>query len=262
MDASIEQARQEVQRAFNATVRCAETEGAGSFVEFDAKLWSSMLELGRALVALFLARQSARTRPARYQHEGNDYVLGEKKTKAIGTRYGKVLFRRPVGRPVGSPKGKCDAVVDRDLGLCGGFSLEVVMTAAFLAAQMSFANVRKTYRRFHEWAPSPRAILRMVDAVGDHARSFLEQASAPEGDGEFLFVQVDGKAAKMITSAEHRKRRKSHQRKGNNKRHSRRRNRVPGCLHGPEDQGREEVEERQGGGCRGDLHAAADGRRS
>lgn len=227
MDASIEQARHEVQRAFHAAVRCAEVEGAGSFVEFDTKLWPSMLALGRALVLLFLAKQATRPRAARYRYDGKDYVLGEKKAKAIGTRYGKVLFRRPIGRPVGSPKGKCDAVVDRDLGLCGGFGLDVVMTVAFLAAQMSFANVRRTYRRFHEWAPSPRAILRMVDAIGDEARPFLEQAGAPEDDGEFLFIQADGKGAAVITSAEHRKRRQRHKPKGSNKRHHRRRSRVP-----------------------------------
>lgn len=227
MAASIEQARREVQSAFEGTVRCAEAEDVGSFVEFDARLWTCMLALGRALVLLFLLKQAARPRPARYRHEGKDYVLSEKKTKAIGTRYGKVPFRRLIGRPVGNPKGKCDPVIDRDLGMCGGFSLEVVMTVALLAAQMSFANVRRTYRRFYEWAPSPRAILRMVDTIGDEARPFLEQAGAPDDDGEILFIQADGKGAPMITSAEYRKRRQRHQPKGSNKRHSRRRSRVP-----------------------------------
>ncbi len=227
MVASIEQARHDVQSAFQETVRCAEAEGVRCVVEFDAELWRSMLALGRALVVLFLLKQAARPRPARYRHEGMDYVLGEKKTRAIGTRYGKVAFRRPIGRPAGNPKGKYDPVVDRELGLCAGFALEVVMTVAYLAAQMSFASVRKTYRRFYEWAPSPRAILRMVDTTGDAARPFLEQADVPEDDGEILFIQVDGKGAPMITSGEYRKRRQRHKRKGSNKRHSRRRNRVP-----------------------------------
>lgn len=230
MVTSIEQARRDVQSAVRDVVQCAEADDVGSFVEFDATLWTRMLALGRALVLLFLLKHAARPRPMRYQHEGTDYVLGEKKTKAIGTRYGKVRFRRVVGRPAGNPKGKCDAVVDRELGLCGGFGLEVVLTLGYLAAQMSFASARKTYRRFYEWAPSPRALLRMVDAVGSKAREFLEQASVPEDDGEVLFVQVDGKAAPMITSGEYRKRRKSHKRKGRNKRHSRRRNRAPLTL--------------------------------
>lgn len=227
MATSIKQARRDVQAAFQETLRCAEAEGVRSLVGFDAELWTAMLALGRALMLLFLAKQAARPRPMLYRYEGVDYVLGKAKTKAIGTRYGKVAFTRPVGRPVGAPKGKCDLVVDRELGLCAGFALEVVMTVAYLAAQMSFANVRKTYRRFYEWAPSPRAILRMVDTIGGEARHFLEQAGAPEDDGEILFIQADGKGAPMITSAEYRKRRRGHKPKGSNKRHSRRGNRAP-----------------------------------
>ena len=41
-------------------------------------------------------------------------------------------------------------------------------------------DAQRTYREIHEWAPSPRALLRMVDAVAGQARKFLEQAAVPE----------------------------------------------------------------------------------
>ena len=72
--------------------------------------------------------------------------------------------------------------VERELGLCGGFSLGTVVGIVRLAAMMAFAQARHTFRELHEWAPSPRAALRRVDAVGAEARPFLEQAPAPDVD--------------------------------------------------------------------------------
>jgi hypothetical protein len=93
------------------------------------------------------------------------------RTSEIGTRFGKVLFSRPVGRRRGFWKrAKADLPVDRELGLSAGFSLGVVVAITRLCAQMAFAPARGTFREFCEWAPSSRATLRMVDAVGDLAR--------------------------------------------------------------------------------------------
>lgn len=59
----------------------------------------------------------------------------------------------------------------------------VVTTMARLCAQMAFASARDLSRHLFEWAPSSRAVLRMVDAVGERARGFLEQAPHPKGTG-------------------------------------------------------------------------------
>ncbi|MGH8564630.1 MAG: hypothetical protein ACREXW_11310, partial [Gammaproteobacteria bacterium] len=42
----------------------------------------------------------------------------------------------------------------------------------------------------------------MGDALGAEARGFLEQAPAPDEDGEILVIQVDGKGAPMISARE------------------------------------------------------------
>jgi hypothetical protein len=120
--------------------------------------------------------------------------------------FGKVPFTRPVGRPVANPRGAADLPVDRALGLVGGFSLGVVLTMARLCAQMAFAGSREMFAQSHGWAPSRRATLRIVDGAGEQARPFLEQAPAPDDDGDVLFVQADGRGAPMIDSLEHRRR--------------------------------------------------------
>src|SRR5262245_49331282 len=56
------------------------------------------------------------------------------------------------------------------------------------------------------WAPSLRAILRMVDIVGAEARTFLDQCPAPESDGEILVLQANGGGAPMINEREHERR--------------------------------------------------------
>ena len=211
MAQSIEQAREEVQSVFAAAVAWADAAEKRSFPAFESRLWTSMLSLGRALVGLFLARQAQRPRAAEYRHGGRLYRLDDRRVSALGTRFGKVKFERPVGREPEDRSAAADLLVDRELGLCSGFSLGVVIGVTRLVAQMAFGIARETYRDVYEWAPSPRAVLRMVDAVGERVREFQEQAAGPEDDGEFLFVQVDGKGAPMISEAENERRRQPHQ---------------------------------------------------
>jgi hypothetical protein len=211
MALSIEQASQEVQSAFAAAMAMADTAEPRSFAAFESRLWTAMLRLGRALVGLFLARQAHRSRPAEYRHGGRLYRLDDRRTSALGTRFGKVAFERPVGRDPEDREAAADLLVDRELKLCSGFSLGVVMGISRLAAQMAFKVARDTYRDVYEWVPSPRAVLRMVDAVGARAREFLDQVPAPEDDGEILFIQVDGRGAPMISKAEHERRRRPHE---------------------------------------------------
>jgi len=209
MATSIDRARSDVQRALENAVSWADRDEAERFQAFEVELWHRLLALGRALVSLFFARQVARSRPTRYEHEGHEHVLTrEVRGSEIGTRCGKVVFERPVGRRLGFwRRAKADLPVDRELGLCGGFSLGVVAAVARLCAQMAFASARSTFREFSEWAPSSRATLRMIDTIGGQARPFLEQASVPDDDGEVLVVLVDARGAPMISSAEYSRRR-------------------------------------------------------
>jgi hypothetical protein len=229
MAESIQQARQEVQSAVQAALAWAESDQHRTFARFEARAWTLLLAVGRGLVRLFLAHAAARTRPATYRYEGRAYGLDDRRVSQLGTRFGKVTFDRPVGRSVADRRAAADLVVDRELGLCAGFSLGVVTGITRLVAQMAFQAARQTYREIYEWAPSPRAVLRMVDGVGARARSFLEQAAVPPDDGEVLVIQVDGRGAPMISAAEHARRRRPHEVSAESRRQRRRRRRQ-GCV--------------------------------
>ena len=211
--ASIDQARLEVQAAFAKVLSTADTAEPQAFAVVEASLWTQVLALGHALAALYLVRQAGRPRLAGYEHEGKDYEIAGSETCEVGTRFGKVRFETPVGRRVGAPRLARDLPVNRALGLCSGFSLLVVTTLTKLCAQMAFAAARKTFRDVFEWAPSQRATLRMVDALGALARPFLKQAPPPENDGEVLVVLADGKGAPSISSREYRRRAQPHRRR-------------------------------------------------
>jgi hypothetical protein len=229
MAPSIDDARREVQDAVGRTLAWADSDETRSFHFFEESLWTLMLALGRALVVLFLARQRARERATHYLHGGRAYRLAEDRRSALGTRFGKVTFVRPVGRRVARPGAACDLPVDRELSLVGGFSLGVVVAVGRLCAQMAFAGARETFAQTYQWAPSSRATLRMVDALGDRARPFLEQAAVPDDDGEVLVIQADGRGAPMISEAEYtrrcRPRRGATKRTGRHERRGRRRER-------------------------------------
>lgn len=225
MAQSIEQAHQEVQSAFGAALAMADSREGRRFAGFESELWTLLLALGRALVQLFLVRQAGRARDVEYQHNGRVYRLEveDRRVSELGTRFGKVPFDRPVGRAPEDRRAAADLLVDRELGLCSGFTLGVVTGIARLAAQMAYAGTRELFREIYEWAPSPRAALRMLDAVGARARPFLEQAPAPPDDGEILVVQVDARGAPMISDAEYARRRQPHERMHEGtKRHRRR----------------------------------------
>jgi hypothetical protein len=209
---TLDEVRAEVEQIFRQAVDLAEATEPRKLVEVERELWTLLLCLGRALVSLFFWHAAARPRPSQYEVEGRRYVItpGRAGTRRswVGTRFGKVPFTRAVGRPVGKRSGAADRIVDRELGLCGGFSLGVVLGITKLCAQMAFASARSTYKDIHEWTPSSRAVLRMVDAVGERARGFLEAAPAPQGDGEILVIQVDARGAPMIAPEECERRRR------------------------------------------------------
>jgi hypothetical protein len=223
MPPSIDEARAAVERAVQSLVESASTNE--NFTEFESIAWVRLLAVGRAVAVLFLARRACALRPVEYRHAEQRWLLAEWRTTELGTRFGKIDFKRRVGRRAGYfRRGKADLPLDRELGLVGGFSLGAATALARLCAQMAFAQARATCRAFFEWAPSPRATLRILDAIGSHARAFLSQVPPPKNDGEVLVVEVDGGGAPAISSQELRRRRKPKKhRRGRRDRRDRRR---------------------------------------
>ncbi len=119
MASSIEEKRREVQVAFGAAYKLANEGEVGQLAVFEPALWSLWLVTGRALMALWLARGSARPRPARYEHDGNTYAITGTETGEVGTRFGKVAYEGPVGRLVGWKRAARDLPLDREPALSG-----------------------------------------------------------------------------------------------------------------------------------------------
>lgn len=233
---SIEQLRTEAQRLSCEALSIADRAEPATADDVEGRLWTALLALGRALMVLFVARQAERWKMGTtYVAEGKVYEVVASETCMIGTRFGKIAPNLPVGRQRGDARAARDLPVQRALDLPGGFTLLVVTTVARLCAQMAFASARDLLRNLFEWSPSPRAVLRMVDAAGERARPFLEQAPAPEGDGEVLVVTVDGKGAPAISSKEYARRARPRSERGANKRHHRRKKRreYPRVRRGP-----------------------------
>lgn len=218
----IERAQRDVQGAFEDAISLAANDD-GTFAAFESELWVRLLAAGRALVSLFLVRAARRPRAAAYSAGDKRYVLAGERTTDLKSRFGSVPFTRPTGRRVGNARAACDLPVDRDIGLVSGFSVGVVMDVTRLCAQQPFASARRTFKQFCNWTPSTRSTLRMVDAVGGKARGFLDDAPAPDDDGEVLVIQVDGKGAPTISSRERARRaRPRRQPSGASGRHQRR----------------------------------------
>ncbi len=74
--------------AFEAALACADSHTRESFWQFERRLWTQMLALGRALIVLFLGRQAERSRPAQYRRQGTSYRIQGERSRELGTRFG------------------------------------------------------------------------------------------------------------------------------------------------------------------------------
>jgi len=211
---TIHEAREKVQHQMQRLLTVVDRASAQTATEVEGELWSGVLGLGVALMTLYFAHQALRWPTGlRYDVGGVAHEVTGLESAEVGTRFGKVRVVQPTGRVVGRPRDRRDLPMARTLGLPGGFTLPMVTLVAKFCALMAFAPARQLLRDLLGWAPAPRSVLRMVDAVGAQARPFLEQALVPEGDTDVLLITADGKGAPAISSAEDAKRRQPHRKK-------------------------------------------------
>ena len=199
---TIADARAPVQKSFAGMLALVDDENVMTVEALDELAWSQFLETGRAVVRLFLTQRAHRPRASAYQHEGKRWRLAEPRTDEVGTLFGKVPFERRVGRLRSSARAQADLPIDRELGLSGGFTSSVVCGMARLCTQMPFGAARQQWRSTYAWAPAPRAVMRMVDAMGERVADVVESVPAPLDDGDMLVLQVDSGGAPMINELE------------------------------------------------------------
>lgn len=238
MEPTIQSSVQNVHRMVDALLELVTAEHPRRLRVVERELWKGLLRLGAALIAVFLQRQASRDRPVEYMHDRIAWRLADVAITDVGTLFGKVRFERRAGRRVDNPRAKRDLPVDRELGLVGGFSQSVVLEMTRLVGQVAYGGALEAFKRVHGWAPAPRTLMRMVDAVGPLVRRYWDSAAAAlVGDGEILAFEFDFKGVPMIGHRELQRRRQPHgaKERSRTRRHQRkeRRRRHPRKRRGP-----------------------------
>ncbi len=118
---SIDEARTDVQQAMRALMAIADSAEPTPAASAEQRLWSGLLALGRALMAMFFARQAARWQAGRsYEVDGQGFAVVGTETSAVGTRFGKVKLAQPVGmRPgIRAPRATASAAAGARAACC------------------------------------------------------------------------------------------------------------------------------------------------
>ena len=216
---SVETLRARVHDAVDAALNTAQSLSSTSSVSFrvaEHELRDAVFAIGRALIVLFLGLHEEHVMAAHRAAHGTRYqglfrILRQAPPIArnLTTMFGVVRYYRSYLREVAKSDRHGCHPLDVSLGLSRDrISWNVLMLAARLATKMAFAEARSTLGAFMPNAPSTEVIEKTVLGLHRHAAAFVEQAPAPEGDGEVLVIQFDGKGAPTATDRELVRRRK------------------------------------------------------
>jgi hypothetical protein len=166
---------------------------------FEKALWLRIALLYRWAVALFLAVRRERLELQPWRAQGwrlkQPFAPRTLRTLCGAVRYGRAyLTRRHAGGFF---------PLDVVLGLTqDGFSWRVIEIVTRLATRLSYASVQRTLQALIGWSPSPETIEALTIGLGQQAPGFMETQGEFDDDGEVLVIEVDGKAAPMVTEAE------------------------------------------------------------
>jgi hypothetical protein len=193
--------RQAHQRLDEIIACCVNDPGAVSFLEFEAALLGLLRSLGCVLIQLFLRVRHERLDPAAWRARG--YRMADPAAKrTLKTSCGPVAYIRAffVPRHGGGPGVH---PLDVALGLTrDAYSPLVIGWFCRLATRMSFRIAGELGGMFLAAAPPASAIEEWVLGLARPAYVYLSTGPLPEGDGDVLVIEIDGKAAPTATAQE------------------------------------------------------------
>lgn len=222
---SVEVLQQRVAQGVQAAAASVQTLASAqtlSYRQAEREISDAVFAIGRALIVLLLGLREAHVMAAHHAAHGTRYQ-GLFRTlrsappiaRNLTTVFGVVRYFRSYLREVNKSDRRGVHPVDVSLGLTADrISWNVLMVAARLATKMAFVEARTTLSAFMPDAPSTEVIEKTVLGLGRHVAEFVEQAPAPQDDGEVLIIQVDGKGAPTATERELARRRKKRGRAG------------------------------------------------
>ena len=194
---------QRVRQEFEAIIGfCLQSDE--TFRSFEDSFRLRLFRLACLLVRLFLAARHERfdATPSAGWRLGNPAAR-----RTIKTCFGVVSYARTQWHRKGRG-GESHHPLDAELGLTrDGFSPWMIQFVTRLATRMSFAAGRLVCEAALGWSPSTASVERLALGLGRQAEAFVRQQAAPEGDGEVLVIEVDGKCPPTATEEELRKRR-------------------------------------------------------
>jgi hypothetical protein len=205
---SADDLRQQLHRRLDQAIdACIDGYSKASFFDFEKALLAHLAGLGLLLMQLFLLARHLRLDlaacdPQRRWRLADEYATRELNTSCGELRYGRAYLIPRQG------KGPGWHPLDAELGLTrDGFSPLLVGWFCRLATRLSFRLASELGGMFLGWAPAPSTVEEWVLGLGRPAHAYLSTGPLPEGDGEVLVIECDGKAIPTATDEELAKRR-------------------------------------------------------
>ncbi len=179
-----------------------------SFTRFEMALVPQIFRIARLVIMMFLATvevQVAATVPPRIEHGRRVLRRRPPQARNLNTFFGVVRYARIYMR---GDDGHGYHPLDAALGLTADrISIYLLSLAVRLATKLSFAETHTMLGCFVPAPPSTEVIEQTVLGFGACTREWAAFAPPPEGDGEVLVLQFDGKAAPTATAREMERRR-------------------------------------------------------
>lgn len=200
---TLEEVKARIVEEVNALIAWVLSCQSPTFFAFESQLVPKVLALGCLFIQLFLCFREEQFQATHPRPEPG-YKQQGPKDRLLGTFFGKVRYWRTYFYR----KDAGYYPLDVELGLTSdGFSMLLRSYATRIATKVSYAQATLILGLFLHWSPAQESIEGMVLGLGQHTTAWFESAPAPEGDGEVLVIQIDGKATPTATEAELEKRR-------------------------------------------------------
>jgi hypothetical protein len=196
------------QRLDEIIAYCLHDSGPTSFLDFEKTLLGLLQSLGCLLIQLFLRARHARLDLTTWTQTRGYRVSDDAAERTLKTSCGEVTYQRAylVPRRGGGPGVH---PLDVLLGLTrDAYSPLVIGWFCRLATRVSFQLAGGLGEMFLGSAPPASAIEEWVLGLARPAYVYLSDGPLPEGDGDVLVIEIDGKAVPTATDQEMARRRK------------------------------------------------------
>jgi len=205
----LEPLRQQIHQRLDEIIAfCLHDSGPTSFRDFEKTLLLLLQSLGCLLIQLFLQARQARLDLTTWTRTRGYRVADDAAERTLKTSCGEVTYQRAylVPRHGGGPGVH---PLDVALGLTrDAYTPLVIGWFCRLATRVSFQIASDLGAMFLGFAPPGSAIEEWVLGLARPAYVYLSEGPLPEGDGDVLVLEIDGKAVPTATDQEMARRRK------------------------------------------------------